>query len=142
MDRILNNTIYIPAQEVLPAPPPTPLGPHTDTVEDPATEEPPKEERRQPEGVQAETTSEAAAAVASVTEEEGDGSPESGTGSGLRHRRTQVDSELKSKEKETSVFPTNSSSKYSFVALEQRKEDLLRKAKRNYLLKRQETSQS
>eukprot|EP00731_Ephydatia_muelleri_P026764 Em0018g864a len=156
VDRILNNSIYIPAQEVLPAPPPTPLGPRTDAaVEDPGlrpAEEPPKEERKQPEGVQAET-----AAVASDTEDGGTvvnnsgdvESPEAGAGSGLRNRRTQVDSERKSKDKETNVLPTetgvlptNSSSKYSFVALEQRKEDLLRKAKRNYLLKRQGTSQS
>ena len=131
-------------QQVLPAPPPTPLGPRTDAaVEDPGlrpAEEPPKEERKQPEGVQAET-----AAVPSDTEDGGTvvnnsgdiESPEAGAGSGLRNRRTQFDSERKSKDKETNVLltetgvlPTNSSSKYSFVALEQRKEDLLRKAKR------------
>ena len=131
-------------QQVLPAPPPTPLGPRTDAaVEDPGlrpAEEPPKEERKQPEGVQAET-----AAVASDTEDGGTvvnnsgdvESPEAGAGSGLRNRRTQFDSERKSKDKETNVLPTetgvlptNSSSKYSFVALEQRKKDLLRKAKR------------
>lgn len=119
------------------ASPAAPSGPHTDPAQDPghkAAEEPPKEDRRLPEGLQA-------AATAALPETEGGGvvlegtgevgsSQETGIDSGLRHRRTQGDSELRSEEREQSVLPTNSSSKYSFVALEQRKEELLKNAKR------------
>ena len=116
--------------------PPGPPAPHADSEEPDhkPSEESLKDDRRQADGVQAE----AAAATPVIAAEQGGavegaggiGLPDAGAGSSLRHRRTQVDSELRSEERETSVFPTNSSSKYSFIALEQRKEELLQKAKR------------